>query len=108
VERANRDREKDSAAEVFRDLNKASSYVPTHLVSLTVRSTSKVNAICDALRNLLESQDLVKYVETILTTHACKQPPDYESGLRLLLQLQSKLMLSSDDKELIMKRIMPI
>jgi elongator complex protein 1 len=26
-----------------------------------------------------------------LTTHACKQPADYESALRLLLQLQSKL-----------------
>lgn len=50
--------------------------------------TNKVNSICDALRQLLESQDLVKYVETILTTHVCKQPADYESGLRLLLQLQ--------------------
>jgi len=50
-----------------------------------------VNSICDALRQLLESQDLVKYVETILTTHACKQPADYESALRLLLQLQSEL-----------------
>lgn len=47
-----------------------------------------MNAICDALRQLLEGQDLVKYIETILTTHVCKQPPDYESGLRLLLQLQ--------------------
>jgi elongator complex protein 1 len=64
--------------------------------SLTIRSTTtnKVNSICDALRQLLESQDLVKYVETILTTHACKQPPDYESGLRLLLQLQGSLSLS--------------
>jgi elongator complex protein 1 len=47
----------------------------------------KINSICDALRALLE-KDLVMYVETILTTHVCKQPPDYESGLRVLLQLQ--------------------
>jgi elongator complex protein 1 len=29
-----------------------------------------------------------------LTTHACKQPADYESALRLLLQLQGQLRLS--------------
>jgi hypothetical protein len=55
---------------------------------LTTSSGHKVNSICNALRTLLESQDLVKYIETILTTHVCKQPADYESGLRLLLQLQ--------------------
>lgn len=48
----------------------------------------KVNTICDALRALLEARGLEKYVETILTTHVCKIPPDYESGLRVLLQLQ--------------------
>lgn len=56
-------------------------------------ATNKVNSICDALRTILEAQDLVKYIETILTAHACKQPPDYEAGLRLLLQLQSELIL---------------
>ncbi|KIR40475.1 elongator complex protein 1 [Cryptococcus deuterogattii Ram5] len=49
----------------------------------------KVNTICDALRALLEARGLEKYVETILTTHVCKIPPDYESGLRVLLQLQA-------------------
>lgn len=48
----------------------------------------KVNTICDALRALLEARGLEKYVETILTTHVCKIPPDYESGLRVVLQLQ--------------------
>lgn len=50
--------------------------------------TDKVNSICDSLRSLLQ-HDPVKYIETILTTHVCKQPPDYESGLRVLLQLQT-------------------
>lgn len=50
----------------------------------------KVNRICDALRILLETRDAVKYVETILTTHVCKQPADYESGLQLLHRLQSE------------------
>lgn len=48
----------------------------------------KVNTICDSLRTLLEARGLEKYVETILTTHVCKVPADYESGLRVLLQLQ--------------------
>lgn len=55
-----------------------SSTVPAH----------KVNTICDSLRTLLESRGLEKYVDTILTTHVCKVPADYESGLRVLLQLQ--------------------
>ncbi|KAE8543492.1 hypothetical protein D1P53_000206 [Cryptococcus gattii VGV] len=49
----------------------------------------KVNTICDSLRALLEARGLEKYVETILTTHVCKIPADYESGLRVLLQLQA-------------------
>lgn len=31
---------------------------------------------------------MVKYVDTILTTHVCQIPAEYESGLRLLLELQ--------------------
>ncbi|WVQ90021.1 hypothetical protein IAS59_003797 [Cryptococcus gattii] len=50
---------------------------------------NKVNTICDSLRILLEARGLEKYVETILTTHVCKIPADYESGLRVLLQLQA-------------------
>ncbi|GMK55839.1 hypothetical protein CspeluHIS016_0208950 [Cutaneotrichosporon spelunceum] len=50
---------------------------------------TKVNDVCDALRVLVE-EDTVKYVETILTTHLCKQPPDYEAGLRVLLHVQKE------------------
>jgi elongator complex protein 1 len=60
------------------------------LTDLRSFSNDKVNPLCDALRRILESRDLVKYTETILTTHVCKLPPDYESGLRLLLQLQGE------------------
>ena len=49
-------------------------------------SGNNINVICDSLRVLLE-RDRVRYIESILTTHVCKQPPDYEAGLRLLLQL---------------------
>ncbi|WOO84954.1 Elongator complex protein 1 [Vanrija pseudolonga] len=50
----------------------------------------KVNSICDSLREILEKKDLVKYVETILTAHVCKVPPDYEAGLNVLLHLQAE------------------
>ncbi|KAJ9121784.1 hypothetical protein QFC22_002406 [Naganishia vaughanmartiniae] len=49
----------------------------------------KLNTTCDALRAQLESRGLVKYVDTILTTHVCKNPPDLEAGLRVLLQLKA-------------------
>lgn len=34
---------------------------------------------------------MVRYVDTILTTHVCKSPPDLEAGLRVLLQLKSEI-----------------
>ncbi|KAJ9102595.1 hypothetical protein QFC21_002996 [Naganishia friedmannii] len=49
----------------------------------------KLNSTCDALRVQLEARGLVKYVDTILTTHVCKNPPDLEAGLRVLLQLKA-------------------
>ncbi|WVQ75470.1 hypothetical protein IAR50_005095 [Cryptococcus sp. DSM 104548] len=54
-----------------------------------VSTKNKVNDVCDALRGLLEARGVEQYVETILTTHVCKVPADYEAGLRVLLQLQA-------------------
>ncbi|KAL7421377.1 putative elongator complex protein 1 [Cryptotrichosporon argae] len=51
---------------------------------------NKVNDVCDALRAVLEDRGIVKYVETVLTTHVCKVPADYEAGLRVLLRLQAE------------------
>jgi elongator complex protein 1 len=50
----------------------------------------KLNSTCDALRAELESRGMVRYVDTILTTHVCKSPPDLEAGLRVLLQLKGE------------------
>lgn len=49
---------------------------------------TKINNICDAMCKLVIGKDLTQYVETVLTTHVCKQPPDYEAGLDVLLKLQ--------------------
>lgn len=52
------------------------------------RSAGEVNTICDAIKALLERRDLKNYVNSILTAHAVKSPPDLEAALRLLAQLQ--------------------
>ncbi|WRT69010.1 uncharacterized protein IL334_005992 [Kwoniella shivajii] len=56
--------------------------------SSSSKPVDKVNSLCDSLRTILEQRGVEQYVETILTTHVCKQPADYESGLRVLLRLQ--------------------
>ena len=92
------DSENDCSLELYKDLKRAASsstWVSLSIgrLKLTVStkvSPTKVNDICDALRIALEKRDILKYTETILTTHVCKQPADYESGLRVLLRLQSE------------------
>ena len=90
--------ENDSSIELYQDLKRAASSrsdilsaTDVELMSSNTDVKNKVNLICDALRGVLEKRDLLRYVETILTTHVCKIPADYESGLRVLLHLQSEL-----------------
>ncbi|KAK7472275.1 putative elongator complex protein 1 [Stygiomarasmius scandens] len=47
-----------------------------------------ITKICDSLREELEKKDLKTYVNSILTAHVVKTPPDHESGLSLLLRLR--------------------
>ncbi|KAG7449880.1 Elongator complex protein 1 [Guyanagaster necrorhizus] len=44
--------------------------------------------ICDIVRDELEKRNLTGYVNSILTAHVVKTPPDHESGLGLLLRLR--------------------
>lgn len=48
----------------------------------------RINAICDAVREVLEKEDARAYVNTILTTHVRKSPPDYDAALNLLGELK--------------------
>lgn len=50
-----------------------------------------IAALCDAFRDELVKRDLTKYVNTILTAHVVKTPPDHEAGLALLLLLRGKM-----------------
>lgn len=52
------------------------------------QSTDSIAELCDAIREELERRDIVRYVNTILTAHVVKTPPDYESALSVLLRLR--------------------
>lgn len=47
----------------------------------------KVNKICDAMRKELD-KDMLKYVDSILTAHVVKTPPNHEEALRILHRLK--------------------
>lgn len=46
---------------------------------------------CDGFQVELEKRDLVKYVNSILTAHVVKTPPDHEAGLALLHRLRGEI-----------------
>lgn len=51
-------------------------------------SDATVSDLCDAVRIELEKKDVKQYVNSILTAHVVKRPPDHEAGLSLLLRLR--------------------
>lgn len=58
----------------------------TYSRSADLNSVS-VSEICDAIRQELEKSEPIKYINTILTAHVVKTPPDYESALGHLHRL---------------------
>ncbi|KAJ2931513.1 hypothetical protein H1R20_g5611, partial [Candolleomyces eurysporus] len=58
------------------------------LISRGNQAPEIVTKICDAIRIELEKKNPKKYINTILTAHVVKNPPDYESGLAELLRLR--------------------
>ncbi len=49
-----------------------------------------VNSLCDGIRQELENRDLKQYVNSILTAHVMKRPPDHEAGLAMLLRIRGE------------------
>ncbi|KAL6305119.1 IkappaB kinase complex IKAP component [Sparassis latifolia] len=47
-----------------------------------------ITDLCDSIRAELEKKDLNRYINSILTAHVVKTPPDHEAGLALLLRLR--------------------
>ncbi|KAF8260574.1 IKI3 family-domain-containing protein [Lactarius quietus] len=56
-----------------------------------------ISELCDTVRKELESRDLEKYINSILTAYVVKHPPDLEAGLRVLLQLRERVPLAVED-----------
>ncbi|CAE6502632.1 unnamed protein product [Rhizoctonia solani] len=52
------------------------------------RDAQEITGICDRLRGELEQRGLARYVQSILTAHVVKTPPDVESALKVLHTLR--------------------
>ena len=49
---------------------------------------SKVNRICDAILDALQSR-IATNLQNVISAHVCKNPPDLEAGLLVVADLQS-------------------
>ncbi|SCV71454.1 BQ2448_3042 [Microbotryum intermedium] len=49
----------------------------------------KVNEVCDLVREELEKRDVFEYANSVLTAYVRKKPADYESALRVLVDLKA-------------------
>jgi elongator complex protein 1 len=56
------------------------------------QATEKIAQLCDAIRVELERRDLRRYIQSILTAHVVKTPPDYEAGLLVLHRLRGRIV----------------
>ncbi|CAE6434599.1 unnamed protein product [Rhizoctonia solani] len=52
------------------------------------RDVQEITNICDKLRTEVEQRGLAQYIQSILTAHVVKNPPDVESALRVLHTLR--------------------
>ncbi|KAI5477208.1 elongator complex protein 1 [Pseudohyphozyma bogoriensis] len=60
-------------------------------------TSEKVNKVCDLLRAELEKRDTFHYANSVLTAYVRKQPPDYESALKVLADLKAQDAARAED-----------
>ncbi|XP_032070311.1 elongator complex protein 1 [Thamnophis elegans] len=68
-------------------------YPPLDLTSVNELHSSnnkKINIICDAMRQAMENISATKYYLAILTSHVKKSPPELETALQRIRQLQGQ------------------
>ncbi|PFH52192.1 hypothetical protein AMATHDRAFT_74468 [Amanita thiersii Skay4041] len=58
------------------------------VIGRSTLSAEIIGRVCDTVRVELEKVNLTKYVNSIMTAHVVKTPPDHESALALLLRLR--------------------
>uniref|UniRef100_A0A670Z0Z8 Elongator complex protein 1 n=1 Tax=Pseudonaja textilis TaxID=8673 RepID=A0A670Z0Z8_PSETE len=61
---------------------------PTGVNELHSSNNKKINIICDAMRQAMENISATKYCLAILTSHVKKNPPELETALQRIRQLQ--------------------
>lgn len=59
------------------------------ITTSVLKKPAKVNKICDAVLEELRKNPTA-HLQNIITANVCKNPPDYEGGLRVVAELQSK------------------
>ncbi|PIA93713.1 Elongator complex protein 1 [Cercospora beticola] len=60
-----------------------------NITQSTGSTTSKVNKVCDAFLKALSNQEQT-YLQSIITAHVCKDPPDLPAGLALVSTLRKE------------------
>ncbi|KAL7988535.1 hypothetical protein Chor_007454 [Crotalus horridus] len=63
---------------------------PTGVNELHCSNNKKINLICDAMRQAMENINATKYCLAILTSHVKKSPPELETALHRIRQLQGQ------------------
>lgn len=82
-------RDEDVSQTMYRDTTKKSTSAPVIApTGFAVESTSKINIICDAFLQELESRAATNLQNTI-TAHVSKSPPDLDGGLLIISNLKN-------------------
>lgn len=86
-------KDEDVTKTLYRDTTLSPSTTSPELSKLTLGS--KVNKVADAFLYVLTSRPSSTFIQTIITAHVCKRPPDLPSALSLI----SSLLRSTEGKD---------
>ncbi|KAM0201725.1 hypothetical protein ACHAPI_001776 [Fusarium lateritium] len=83
-------RAEDVTQTMYQDTKRSKAFgidtLPTELSPAPRGSAAKVNTVCDALLNALQSRKATN-LQNIITAHVCKSPPALDDGLLLVSEL---------------------
>uniref|UniRef100_A0A8C6Y135 Elongator complex protein 1 n=1 Tax=Naja naja TaxID=35670 RepID=A0A8C6Y135_NAJNA len=74
---------------------------PTGVNEFHSSNNKKINIICDAMRQAMENICATKYCLAILTSHVKKNPPELETALQRIRQLQGEVFVEEALKYLL-------
>ncbi|KAI9371538.1 IKI3 family-domain-containing protein [Aspergillus egyptiacus] len=89
-------KEEDVSQTLYKDTLKSLKVDTAAESGLPKPKGSKVNRICDGFLAVLEKRSDTN-LHNLITAHVCKQPPDLESGLRLVARLRDESPEQAED-----------